>query len=117
MFMISRISASFVLILVFLTLIGHACELPIGLALAAHAHDAAHDSSDHHADETQFECDAVLAVRPSPQASSNVDFEVRCKPHPVPYAVALHVPVVTLPDSEAGRRRPPLFLLHAALLI
>ena len=122
MIVIRRISASFVFVLVFLTLLGHACELPIGMTVAAHAHDDAHGSSDHHdndshhADDSQFECDAVLAVRPSSHPSSNVDLGAPVSPYPILETVALPV-TPALPDSYEKYRRPPLFLLHAALLI
>ena len=115
--MVSRISASFVFILIFFTLLGHVCELPIGQIVAAHAHEDVHDSSDHHADETQVGCDAVLAVQPGTHASSNLSLDVHAESHPVLHRVALHVDILTLPDPDTGHRRPPLFLLHAALLI
>jgi hypothetical protein len=111
-----RISTSFVFVLVFLTVLGHACELPIGMMVAAHAHEDAHDSSDHHADDSQFECDAVLAVRPGTPASANLDLDVHTGPHPVFKTIALHIDAA-LPDSPTRHPRPPLFLLHAALLI
>ena len=120
--MIRRISASFVFVLVFLTLLGHACELPIGMMVTAQAHDDAHGSSghhdndSHHADDSQFECDAVLALRPSTPPSSNVDLGAPARPYPILNTVALPV-APALPDSYAKHRRPPLFLLHAALLI
>ena len=114
--MIARIFASFVFVLVFLTVLGHACELPIELAFVAHAHEDAHDASDHHADDSQVDCDAVPAVQPNTHASANVDLAVHAGPHPVLDTVALHV-VIAPPDSYAKRRRPPLCLMHAALLI
>ena len=120
--MIRRISAAFVFLLVFLTLLGHACELPIGMMVAAHAHDEARDSSDHHAtdshhaDDSQFECDAVLAVPSSTQTASNVALAAPARPLPILDTVALPVGPAR-PDAHAKYRRPPLFLLHAALLI
>jgi hypothetical protein len=114
---IRRISASFVFILAFLTVLGHACELPIGLTLAAHAHDGAHDSSDHHSDEAQVECDEVVAVRSSAQAPSSPDPDVHRAPYPIVHTAPLYAAVLTPPDSDVGYERPPLFLLHAALLI
>ena len=122
MIVIRRISASFVFVLVFLTVLGHACELPIGMMVAAHAHEDAQDSShhhandSHHADDSQFECDGVLAVRPSTPASANLDLDVHTGPHPVFKTVAFHIDAA-LPDSPTRHQRPPLFLLHAALLI
>jgi hypothetical protein len=104
-----------VFILVTLTLLGHACELPLGM-LVAHAHEDAHESSDHHADETQMACDAVPAIRPSPHTLSTLDVDVYAELHPVLDAVAPPV-VAVLPDVSARYRRSPLFLLHAALLI
>ncbi|HYE94079.1 MAG TPA: hypothetical protein VEA38_23810 [Terriglobales bacterium] len=116
--MIRRISASFVFILAFLTVLGHACELPIGI-LAAHAHEDAHDSSSHHhhGDDGQIQCDEVVAVRPSAEAPSSVDLDVHRAPHPVLTTPLLHAVALTPPHADVGHERPPLFLLHAALLI
>jgi hypothetical protein len=114
---IRRLSASFVFVLVFLTLVGHACELPLELALA-HAHEDAHNASDHHADDSEIACDAVLGLRPPTQALSGLDLDVHVPPHPVLKILALRaVATVPLHPAPPGHGRPPLFLLHAALLI
>jgi hypothetical protein len=113
----SRISVAFVFVLIFFAFLGHACELPIGQIVAAHAHEDAHDSSDHHADDNQVACDAVLAIQSSTHALSKLDVAVHAGPHPVLHTVALHGVFTPLPDSYTGHQRPPLFLLHAALLI
>jgi hypothetical protein len=99
-----------------LTVLGHACELPIGLALTAHAHDDAEDAAEHHSDDSQFECDPVLGIRSSTHTSSTVAVDVHAGPYPVLDTVAFHV-VTARPDLSSKRHRPPLFLLHAALLI
>jgi hypothetical protein len=121
---IARISTSFVFALALLMVLGHACELPIGLTGPAHAHhghaqDAsdhhAQDASDHHTADSQFECDAVLAVQTSTHVSC-VDLAVHPGRPLVLASVATHV-VTAVPRSFAIHQRPPLFLLHASLLI
>lgn len=114
---IARVASSFVFLLVLLTVLGHACELPIGAVLAAHAHDDAQDAAHHHPGDSEAACDAVLAVQRTAQ------------PSPQPHAV-LHAPAplrigpleplalsAVARESHAVRRGPPLFLLHSALLI
>ena len=104
-------------ILILLTVLGHACELPIGLAIAAHAHDDGQESSDHHSDDSQFDCAAVLATQTKTHAAPRVDVAADVvRPHPALTTVASQV-VTALPDLHPRRLRPPLFLLHASLLI
>lgn len=114
---VSRISSPFVLILTFLILLGHLCELPAIATVAAHAHERQHDSSDHHADENEAACDAVPGVQAATHAHSNTGVDVAAHSHPVVPTVALPVVSATIRDSDTVGRRPPLFLLHAVLLI
>ena len=107
---------SFVFVLALLTVLGHACELPIGMAVAAHAHEGAHDSSDHHGDDARFECDPVLGVLGSAHALYSPDVDLYARVQPLVRTVAPHV-ADRVSDLHAPHERPPLFLLHAALLI
>lgn len=109
-------SVSFVVVLALLTILGHACELPIEQMAVAHAHADAQDASHHHTDDSQFECEAVLAIPPSTNASPSVGLAVHASPVPMLDTVSLRV-VTALPDVSARYQPPPLFLLHAALLI
>lgn len=104
-------------VLVLVTMLGHACELPIGAVLAAHAHDGAPDAAHHGPEDSEAACDAVLAVQRTAQTS----FQAHAVPHlAVPVRIGPMAPqagsTVTR-ESPAMRRHPPLFLLHSALLI
>lgn len=115
--MVARTSSAVVLILIALTLLGHACELPLEAVVPAHSHAEAHDSSDHHdGDEAQVTCEAVLGLQSGAHPSHSGVLHVSAHPHPVVSTVAFRVAAV-LPESHTGQFRPPLFLLHAALLI
>lgn len=115
--MFARTSSAVVLILVALIMLGHACELPVEAVVPAHSHAAAHDSSDHHdGGEAQVACDAVLGLHSGTPPSHRPTFHVSAHPHPRLTAVPFRAAAV-LPESHTGQPRPPLFLLHAALLI
>ena len=114
--MTARISAVSLFFLVFLTVLGHACDLPIGMTAAAHAHADAQEPSDHHPDDSQLACDAVVGVRPNPSASCSIALDLHSDLQPIVRAIAWNV-VAQRADVSLGHRRPPLFLLHAALLI
>ena len=102
--------------LVTLLVLGHACELPAFADLATHATESAHQSTDHHSDETRIECDAVgvpsssVCFRMGPGLDS-VGMVAAAGP------VALRPVAAVPPDSTRLSCRPPLFLLHASLLI
>jgi hypothetical protein len=114
---ISRVASSFALFLILLTVLGHACELPIGAMLAAHAHDATDEASQHHPEVSDAACDAVLAIHRTTQASFQPDAVVQAPVHTVVRPVAPPAFATAVRDSHAVHRRPPLFLLHSALLI
>jgi hypothetical protein len=99
------------------SMLGHACELPIGALLAAHAHDDAQDAAHHHSEDSDAACDAVLAVQRTAQTSPRPDAVLHA---PAPLRIgpseALVVSAVAR-ESHAVRRGRPLFLLHSALLI
>jgi len=105
-----------VAILVSLLVLGHACELPALADLAMPATESTHHhETDHHSDENQIVCDAVgvpntvySQVGPGLDALGAI-------------SVASPVPIrlvgAALRGSARLPSRPPLFLLHASLLI
>jgi hypothetical protein len=105
-----------VAILVSLLVLGHACELPALADLAMPATEAAHHhETDHHSDANRIVCDAVgvpntvySQVGPGLDALGAI-------------SVACLVPVRVVGAAPRGSARlpsrPPLFLLHASLLI
>jgi hypothetical protein len=106
----SAVSIGLLLLLAF-TLVGHICALPHG-----DDHHAAvpHDSGghDHDADAVHVaSCDGVRSTPPScpcaPQVTTLLDVE----------AVASRVARLAVPHRPRPWSSPPLFLLHAALLI
>jgi len=104
------------MLVVFLGL-GHACELPVFADEVSHAAEDFHHSSDGHADEHLMSCDGV-GVAPSTSyihvGPPYLDVEQAL-------SVATTVPVrLIISWRESSARlpsRPPLFLLHASLLI
>lgn len=115
-------SSFLVLVLMFLVLVGHICELPVSAALAAQIHQDAHHSpdhhaGDHHADDSRVSCDAVVGVQPNPCAHSDRGLDVDARSGPVVDQAPRRVVATALPEPAGVPRRPPLFLLHASLLI
>jgi hypothetical protein len=106
-------------ILVLLLVLGHACELPAYAELVGSTHgagDESHHAGDgHHGDEQVLSCDPVAAtsgpghphVAAVPEVSvvSQID-------DPAPARV-----VAGFLEGTKFAGRPPLFLLHASLLI
>jgi hypothetical protein len=114
----SRIWSAFVVVLTFLVLLGHVCELPLSAMASAHADAGDHGpSGHHHGDDSEVACDAVLGVQRATPDHSNLSLDLNAYSHPVVPAAALHVVSATVPHSDTVALRPPLFLLHAALLI
>ena len=105
-----------VAILVSLLALGHACELPVFADLALHTTESAHHSSDHHSDKDLIVCDAVgvpsttvhVQVGPGLDAVGQI-----AAADPIPLRLVAAAPQ----DSPRLPGRPPLFLLHASLLI
>jgi len=103
-------------VLAFFLVLGHACDLPALAELVAHPAEAAHHSADHHDDESLISCDAVGV--PTSQEHLRVNpgldvVELLRVARPAPLR-----PMIW--SSQSSRRlpsRPPLFLLHASLLI
>jgi hypothetical protein len=103
-------------VFVFLLVLGHACELPAVAGMVSDATEDTHHSADHHADENLISCDAV-GVPSSPghlQVGPSLDVaEVR----PVTRQVPGRLIISSQEISKRLLSRPPLFLLHASLLI
>lgn len=104
-------------LLALLLVLGHACELPVYADLvisphpaegAGHAHDRAH--------EPQMSCDPIDVLASTGSLHASPDLSAA---QVVP--LASPVPVRPLAVSLEGSKRlpstPPLFLLHASLLI
>jgi hypothetical protein len=105
-----------VAILVSLLVLGHACELPVLTDLATHTTESAHHSTDHHSDENLIACDAVGVPSNTACFQMGPGLDVvgmATAASPVPLRLATAAP----PDSIRLSCRPPLFLLHASLLI
>jgi hypothetical protein len=102
--------------LVFLLVLGHACELPALAELVSDATEDTHHSADHHADENLISCDAVGV----PSSTGHLQLGPRLDVAEV-LPVTRQVPVrLIISSQESSKRlpsRPPLFLLHASLLI
>jgi len=104
-----------VAILVSLLVLGHACELPALAVLAMPvAESTHHHETDHHSDD-QIECDAV-AVPNTGYGRVGAGLDALAV-----IAVTGPAPVRLVGASPRGSTRlpsrPPLFLLHASLLI
>lgn len=107
------------LVLVLLLLLGHACELPAyaGIVGTAHAAEESHHSGDgHHADEQGLSCDPTIVTSGpgQPQVAAAPEISVLSQ-------VNDPAPARTVARFFEGPAkfvaRPPLFLLHASLLI
>jgi hypothetical protein len=105
-------------LLALLLVLGHACELPayadvvISPHLTGGAGHAAHD----HADEPQVSCDPVDVLSSTGSAQVGPDLGAA---QVVPLASPVPVRLLTASREDSKRlpSRPPLFLLHASLLI
>ena len=105
-------------ILVLLLVLGHACELPAyaDLVGTSHAAEESHHAGDgHHGDELTLSCDPTSAtsVPGQPQVVAPEFLVVSPVDDPAPARMAARS--FEGPLKFAGR--PPLFLLHASLLI
>lgn len=103
--------------LVLFLVLGHACELPAYGDIALHANGAAHHEADDHADGDLTSCDATVGLPSSTgclHVGTSLDVaEVVAATEPVP----VHLVAVSRENSRTPLSRPPLFLLHASLLI
>lgn len=105
-------------ILALLLVLGHACELPAyaDLVMSPHLTEGADHAAHDQAHEPQISCDPVdvlastgsVQVGPALRAAQVVSLG---NPLPVRLVTA------SLEDSKRQASRPPLFLLHASLLI
>ena len=115
----SRVSAPRWLVptLVLFLVLGHICELPAYGEFALQATEAAHHAAGDHADEHLTPCDPAVAV-PSSTGYLQVGPTLGVAES---LAVAELVPAPldssSREDSRTPPSRPPLFLLHASLLI
>jgi hypothetical protein len=103
-------------VLVFLLVLGHACELPALAELVSHATEATHHSTDDHSDEDLISCDAVGVPSGSGHLQLGPGLAV-AEVAPVAGPVPVRLIISSLEGSKRLPSRPPLFLLHASLLI
>lgn len=110
-------------VLTLLLWLGHACELPVLAEAFAHVHESGHHAPGHHSPDhdpaaSEVSCDAFVGIRSnaggSPDLGPSLD-----TPGVLAVAGAVSAQVAAAPPQEptGPLRRPPLFLLHASLLI
>ena len=111
------------LVLTLLLLLDHACELPALAEAVAHVHESGHHAPGHHSpdhdpDANQVSCDALIGIRSNPGGYPDLGPSLdTLGVRPVAGAVSSRVAVALPRESTGPLRRPPLFLLHASLLI
>lgn len=106
-------------VLVVLLILGHACELPAYADVLASSHTAeeSHHSSDgHHAGEQAISCDAIGVTSNAGQPQVGAALEISVMPEAIDPTPA-RVVARTFEGPAKLTGRPPLFLLHASLLI
>lgn len=108
----------FLSVLCLFLLFGYTCDLPgyVGLVVHADAAEDPHPSPDQHGDEHVVQCDAVKTVpsRAYSRAELGLDLAMAVLDNE-PTLVRLATPSVEHLTKLFSR--PPLFLLHASLLI
>jgi hypothetical protein len=107
------------LILALLLVLGHVCDLPAyaGVVSISHTAEESHHAADgHHGDEQAVSCDPTTAASsPSqPQVAAAPAFLVVS---PVNDSVRARMVARIFEGPPKFSIRPPLFLLHASLLI
>lgn len=102
--------------LVFLLVLGHACELPAFAELVSLATEDAHHSADNHADENLISCDAVAVPSNTGYLQVGPGLDV-AQALPVASPVPVRLLTSSLEDPKRLPSRPSLFLLYASLLI
>jgi hypothetical protein len=97
---------------------GHLCEIEAFAAIVGHGHEATHQSPDHHADDEDLLCEAVVAVPSSGGAWLDLGPAlVTDRTNRLPGLVRAHVVAAARDVADARSSPPPLFLLHASFLI
>ncbi len=104
-------------LLALLFVLGHACELPAyaDLVIAPHLPEGAGHADDH-AHEPQMSCDPVDVLARSGALHVGPDLGAG-QVAPLAGPVPVRLLAVSLEDWKRLPSRPPLFLLHASLLI
>ena len=106
-------------ILVVLLVLGHACELPAYADVFVQSQTAgeSHHSADgHHGGEPAISCDAIGVTSTAGQPQVGAALEISAVLEPIDPARARLV-ARSFEDFAKLVGRPPLFLLHASLLI
>ena len=106
-------------LLALFVVLGHACELPAYVNLVASAHSA-EDTGQHTHDQThdaQISCDPLDAVTTSTGSAEVAPVLGAAPAIPLGGALPVRQVITSLTDATRLPSRPPLFLLHASLLI
>ena len=105
-------------ILAWLLVLGHACELPAYAALVGSAHPAegAGHVAHHQTHEAEVSCDPVDVVASTGAVEMGPALGA-AQVLPVGSPLPARLVIASLDDSKRPPSRPPLFLLHASLLI
>jgi hypothetical protein len=103
------------MLIAFLVL-GHTCEVPAWADLVSDTTEAARHSAGDHEDENLISCDAVGVPSSTAYLQLGPSLDV-AEVLPVARPVPVRVIRLSLDGSSRLPSRPPLFLLHASLLI
>ena len=106
-------------LLAFLVVLGHACELPayVNLVVSAHStEDTGHHTHDQ-THEAQISCDPVDAVTTTTGSAEARPVLGAAPAIPLAGSLPVRQVITSLTDATRLPSRPPLFLLHASLLI
>jgi hypothetical protein len=105
-------------LLALLLVLGHACELPAyaDLVISSHVTAGAGHAADDHAHEPQISCDPVDMLASTGSVQVVPDLRA-AQVVPLGNPLPVRLVIASLEDSKRLPSRPPLFLLHASLLI
>jgi hypothetical protein len=105
-------------ILALLLVLGHACELPayVDLVISSHVTEGAGHAAHDQAHEPQISCDPVDVLASTGSAQVGPDLGA-AQAVPIASPVPVRLLATSLEGSKRLLSRPPLFLLHASLLI
>ena len=105
-------------LLALLLVLGHACELPayVDLVISSHLTEGAGHAAHDEAHEAQISCDPVDVLASSGVLQVGPDLSA-AQVVPLASPVPVRPLAVSLEGSKRLPSRPPLFLLHASLLI
>ena len=105
----------FVAMLVSVLVLGHVCELPAFVELAAHATGSDHHrEANHHSGDGEISCDVVdVTTAAYPQPGGLESAQIRASDR----SVSVREIGLLAEETSTPPPRSPLFLLHRSLLI